>query len=381
MTRLVAFTLAAFFFAPRLLPAQDKQFFYVGTYTGKVSKGIYLFEMNKDTGKLTSLGLAAETKDPSFLAIHPTKPYLYAVSEVGDFKGAKSGGVAAFRIDPKDKKLTLLNMQPSGGDGPCHLSIDNAGKSVFVANYGGGSVESIPVKEDGSLGEPSSFHQHKGKSVNPGNQQGPHAHSINLDAANRFAIVADLGTDKINVYKIDPVKGALTPNNPPATDVKPGSGPRHFAFHPNGKNAFVINEIALTITSFKYDADKGVLTEIETLSTLPKGMEPKKGFSTAEVVVHPSGKWVLGSNRGQNSIVVYAFDVEKAKLTQIGNFGDTVKTPRNFVIDPTGNYVLVGNQSGNNITVFRLNQQSGELTRVGEPAECPAPVCLRFSTW
>jgi 6-phosphogluconolactonase len=361
---------------PQWLQAQDK--FYVGTYTGKNSKGIYLFEMNRDTGKLTDLGLAAEITSPSFLALHSSKPYVYAVSEVGNFQGKKSGAVAAFRIE-KDNKLTELNKQPSGGDGPCHLSIDKAGKSVFVANYGGGSVESIPVKDDGSLGEPSSFHQHVGKSINPGNQQGPHAHSINLDAANRFAIVADLGIDKMKVYKVDPVKGSLTPNQPEATDLKPGSGPRHFAFHPNGKNAFVINEIALSVTSFKYDADKGILTEIETVSTLPKGEQRQKGYSTAEVVVHPNGKWVMGSNRGQNSIVVYAFDEGKAKLTQVGNYGDTVKTPRNFVIDPSGNFVLVGNQSGNNITVFRLNQQTGELTRVGDPVACPSPVCLRFA--
>jgi 6-phosphogluconolactonase len=378
MRRLVCLGLTALLLGPHVVQAQDKQTLYVGTYTGKVSKGIYLFEMNKDTGKLTDLGLAAETTSPSFLTLHPTKPFLYAVSEVSTFQGKKSGAVAAFRIE-KDKKLTELNKQPSGGEGPCHISIDKAGKNVFVANYGGGSVEMIPVKDDGSLAEPSSFVQHVGKSVNKGRQMEPHAHSINLDAANKFAFVADLGTDLINVYKVDAASGKLTANDPPAVKVAPGAGPRHFAFHPNGKNAFVINELSLTLTSFQYDAGKGTLTEIETLSTLPKD-SPKKG-STAEVVVHPSGKWVFGSNRGHNTIAVFAFDQGKAKLTHVGNYGETVNTPRNFVVDPTGNFVLVGNQGGNSITVFRLNQQSGELTRVGDPTPCPTPVCLRFSQW
>ncbi len=376
MVRLIALVLAVLFLGPQIVRAQDKQFFYVGTYTGKVSKGIYLFEMNKDTGKLTDLGLVAETPNPTFLALHPTKPFLYAVSEIGDFQGKKTGAVAAFKIDPKEKALTLVNKQPSGGTGPCHVSMDKTGKNVFVANYGGGSVAMIPVKDDGSLAEPSSVKQHVGKSINPGNQQGPHAHSINLDPANKFALAADLGTDTIYVYRIDAGKGTLTANDPEGAKLKPGSGPRHFSFHPNGKHIFAINEINLTLTSFNYDADKGVLTEIETLSTLPKGTA-KKG-STAEVVVHPSGKWVLGSNRGHDSIAVFAFDEAKAKLTHVGNYGDTVKEPRNFVIDPTGNFVLVGNQNGHSITVFRLNQKTGELTRVGEPTPCPSPVCLRF---
>ena len=376
LCRLLLLGLAVMFLGPQIVNAQDKQFFYVGTYTGKASKGIYLFEMNKETGKLTNLGVVAETPNPTFLALHPTLPFLYAVSEIDNFEGKKSGAVAAFKIDPKDKSLTLVNKQPSGGGGPCHVSMDKAGNYVFVANYGGGSVAMIPVKADGSLAAPSSFKQHVGKSINPGNQQGPHAHSINLDPANKFALAADLGTDTIYVYRIDPTKGTLTANTPEGAKLTPGSGPRHFSFHPNGKHLFAINEINLTLTSFNYDADKGVLTEIETLPTLPKGAA-KKG-STAEVVVHPNGKWVFGSNRGHDSIAVFAFDEAKAKLTHVGNFGDTVKEPRNFVIDPTGNFVLVGNQNGHSITVFRLNQTTGELTRVGDPTPCPSPVCLRF---
>lgn len=375
LRRFLLATLAVLF-GQGLAMAQEKQLLYVGTYTGKTSKGIYLFEMDKNTGKLTDLGLVAETPNPTFLAIHPNKKFLYAVSEIGNFNGKPVGAVAAFAIDPKDKSLKLLNKQSSGGSGPCHVSIDKAGKNVFVANYGGGSVEMIPVKDDGSLAEPTSFIQHVGSSANKGRQQEPHAHSINLDSAGKFAFAADLGTDMVYVYKVDPANGTLTKHDPAGAKLAPGSGPRHFAFHPNGKNAFVINELLLTLTSFAYDPEKGTLTEIETLSTLPKD-SPKKG-STAEVVVHPNGKWVFGSNRGHDSIAVYAFDEAKAKLTHVANYGDTVKEPRNFVIDPTGNFVLVGNQRGDSITVFRLNQQTGELTRVGEPMPCPTPVCLRF---
>ena len=181
------------------------------------------------------------------------------------------------------------------------------------------------------------------------------------------------------VYKFDPAAGTLTANDPVGTKMPPGSGPRHFAFHPDGKHAFNINEIAMTLASYKWDADKGTLTPIETLSTLPpRNLPGSKKFSTAEVIVHPSGKWVLGSNRTQDSIAVFAFDAAKEKLTHVGNYGDTVKEPRNFVLDPTGDFVLVGNQNGNSITVFRFNQQTGEMTRVGDPTPCPAPVCLRF---
>jgi 6-phosphogluconolactonase len=346
---------------------------YVGTYTGGKmnSKGIYLFEMDPATGQLTNKGVAAETPNPSFLAIHPLQPLMYAVSE-----GGKQGAVAAFKIDDADGKLTYLNKDSSGGSGPCHLTTDKAGKHVFVANYGSGSVACLPIADGGKLGAPTSVIQHKGSSINPGNQQGPHAHSINLDPANKFAVAADLGTDYLYIYRFDPKAGTLTPNDPIGAKMTPGSGPRHFAFHPDGKHAFVINEIALTLTSFRYDADKGVLTEIETQPTVMK--KEKFRGSTAEVVVHPNGKWVLGSNRTYDNIVVFKYDPATEKLTKVGNYGDTVKEPRNFVIDPTGKFVLVGNQNGHTITVFRLNQDTGELTRVGEPTPCPSPVCLRF---
>ena len=231
-------------------------------------------------------------------------------------------------VDDASGKLTVLNRQSSGGSGPCYVAIDKAGKHVFTANYGSGSVECIPIAADGKLATPTSVIQHKGSSINPGNQQGPHAHSINLDPSNKFAIAADLGTDTLYVFKLDPAAGTLTPNDPIGLKQPEGYGPRHFAFHPDGKHAFVINEIAMTIASYKWDGDKGTLTPIEIVSTLPPNLPGSKKFSTAEVIVHPSGKWVLGSNRTQDSIAVFAFDAAKEKLTHVGNYGDTVKVPR-----------------------------------------------------
>ena len=214
-------------------PAGGKPRLYVGTYTGPKSKGIYLFDFDPATGKLVDAGLAGEAPNPSFLVFHPKLPILYAVSEIDNFNGKKSGAVAAFSVDDASGKLTLLNRESSGGQGPCYVAIDKAGKHVFTANYGSGSVECIPIAADGKLATPTSVIQDKGSSVNPGNQQGPHAHSINLDPSNKFAIAADLGTDYLYVHKFDPAAGTLTPNDPIGTKLPPGSGPRHFAFHPD----------------------------------------------------------------------------------------------------------------------------------------------------
>jgi 6-phosphogluconolactonase len=359
--------------------ADDKVWVYVGTYTsGGQSKGIYLMELDTKTGVLTNKGVAAETKDPSFVAIHPSKKYLYAVGEVGEFQGKKTGAVTAFAIDGQTGKLTPLNAQSSGGTGPCHVVVDKEGRCVLVANYGGGSVASLPIQADGKLGEPGSVIQHRGTSVNKSRQEAPHAHSINVDPANHFAFAADLGLDKVLVYKLDPTKATLTPNDPPAALVAPGSGPRHFAFHPSGKYAYVINEMLCTLTAFSYDPEKGTLKEIQTITTLPH--EVKQGYSTAEVVAHPSGKFLYGSNRGHHSIAVFKVDEATGKLTAAGHQGQGIKTPRNFNIDPTGNFLLAANQDGDSIAVFKIDQQTGALTPVGEPVAVPKPVCVRFLT-
>jgi 6-phosphogluconolactonase len=355
-----------------------KQRVYFGTYTGKSSKGIYRSELDLATGKLSLPTLAAEVASPSFLAIAPNQKFLYAVGELNDVNGKKGGAVNAFAIDAATGDLKLLNQQSSVGPGPCHIVVDRTGKNALVANYGGGSAAVLPIQADGKLGEASSFVQHKGSSINPGNQAGPHAHSINVDAANRFVCVADLGIDKVMVYRLDPDKGTITANDPPAGHVEPGSGPRHFAFHPNGKNAYVINEIKLTVTAFQYDADKGVLTPQQTITTLPEGVTDRKGMSTAEVQVHPSGKFLYGSNRGHNSIAIFSIDSATGKLTAAGHQGQGIKTPRNFGIDPTGNYLLVANQSGDSVIVFRINQSTGQLEPTGSTVEVGAPVCVKF---
>jgi 6-phosphogluconolactonase len=350
---------------------------YIGTYTGAKSKGIYLSQLDLKTGKLSEPELAGEVDNPSFLAIHPSRRYLYAVGEVSNFGGQKAGAVSAFSIDAKTGQLTLLNQQSSGGTGPCHLVVDRQGKNVLAANYGGGSVCVLPIDGHGRLGSTTAFIQHEGSGANPQRQAQPHAHSINLDAANHFAVAADLGLDKVLVYRFDAEKGTLAPNDPPFTAVAPGAGPRHFAFHPSGHYAYVINEIHLTVTAFTYDAEHGVLKEIQTLSTLPAGTETK-GLSTAEVQVHPSGKFLYGSNRGHDTIAIFGIDQHTGKLTAVGHKPTGGKTPRNFALDPTGTFLLAENQSSGTIVVFRIDQKTGELEATGHSIEVPSPVCVRM---
>lgn len=354
-----------------------KQRVYVGTYTGNGSKGIYQTTLDLKTGKLTPVELAAEVTSPSFLAVHPGQQYLYAVMEISDFEGKKVGGVGAFAIDAATGKLKLLNQQSSGGPGPCHIVVDKSGKFALVANYGGGSAGSLPIKSDGSLEPMASFVQHTGSGADKSRQSAPHAHSINVSNDNKFAFVADLGLDKVLVYKLDNKTGKLAPNDPPAGDVEPAAGPRHFAFHPSGKFAYVINEMKCSVTAFAYDAEHGVLKAIQTVTTLPNGFDGKN-YSTAEVQVHPSGKFLYGSNRGQNSIAEFSIDAETGKLTPIGHQGENVKTPRNFGVDPTGQYVIVANQSGNSLVVFAVDQATGKLKPTGNSVEVSSPVCVKF---
>ncbi|MBU4212698.1 MAG: lactonase family protein [Verrucomicrobia bacterium] len=359
--------------------ASDSCAVYFGTYTssGK-SKGIYTCRLDTSTGILSTPELAAETANPSFLAIHPDRRHLYAVGESGVFGGEKTGAVSAFSIDQVMGKLTLLNRQSTGGLGPCHVNVDLTGKCVLVANYSSGSCASLPVRDDGALGEIVSFIQHEGSSVNPDRQAGPHAHSINLSPDNRFAFVADLGLDKLLVYKLDPSSAALMPNDPPFAKVPPGSGPRHMAFHPDGRFAYVINEMLCTVTVFSYEAGQGALKEIQTVSTLPKGESVQPGYSTAEVLVHPRGKFLYGSNRGHDTIAVFAIDQANGRLSLIQNESTQGKLPRNFGIDPTGAWLLAVNQDTGNGVVFSVNPKTGKLKPTGQIVEVGAPVCVKF---
>jgi 6-phosphogluconolactonase len=346
---------------------------YFGTYTsyGNASKGIYRSVFDTDTGDLSAPVLAAEAKNPSFLEIHPNGKYLYAVSESGD-----AGTVSAYAIDPDTKNLKLLNTRPSGGSGPCHVNIDHKGKNVLVTNYNSGSVSVIPIKSDGSLAEPTCFVQHEGSSVNPQRQKGPHAHSVNISPDDRFAFVADLGLDKIMIYRLDVEKGTITPNNPAFVKVKPGSGPRHFTFGIDGKYAYVINEMGGTIIAFAYDPASGVLTEIQTVSTLPADFHGSNGC--AEVCLHPNGRFLYGSNRGHDSIAVYRIDPVKGTLKFVERERAGIKTPRNFNIDPTGKFCLVANQDSDSVVVLRIEQKTGALEPTGNKISIGKPVCIRF---
>jgi 6-phosphogluconolactonase len=364
--------------ANRSAPAGGKSWVYIGTYTGPKSKGIYVARLDRATGKLTEPELAGETVSPSFLAIHSNHRFLYAANETESLAGKKGGGVAAFAIDAETGKLTLLNQQSSGGQGPCHLAVDKTGKFVLVANYGSGSIEALPIQPDGRLGEPTAFIQHQGTSANPQRQDGPHAHFITTDAANRFALTCDLGLDKVLVYRFDATKGSLIANDPPSGSVKPGSGPRHLAFHPQGKFAYVINEMACTLTAFAYDGGKGELKELQTVSTLPPPQSVRPGYSTAEIEVHPTGKFVYGSNRGHDSIVVFAIDQKTGRLTYVQHQSTAGKTPRNFGIDPSGSFLLAANQGSDNVVVFRIDPKTGQLSPTGNVVAAPTPVCIAF---
>jgi len=367
--------LAALFSSPTSLTGNDRMWVFVGTYTQGDSEGIYVLQLDLETGKLTKKSVVA-SENPSFVAIHPSGEFLYAVNEVSKFNGKSAGAVSSLAFDASSGKLTPLNQQSSGGPGPCHLVVDKTGSCVVTANYGGGSVVSHRIRKDGRLSKPVSFIQHEGSSVNPQRQKGPHGHSINIDHSGRFAVAADLGLDKLLVYRINTRKGALEPHSPASTSVAPGAGPRHFAFYPNGKNACVINELLRTVTVFDWDSKAGTLNEIQTLSTLPQDAKPTG--STAEIQVHPSGRFVYGSNRGHDSIVVYAVDSKTGKLTWVENEPTQGRTPRNFGIDPTGTFLLAANQSTNNIVVFRIDQNTGELNATGNAINIPTPVCVKM---
>jgi 6-phosphogluconolactonase len=353
-----------------------KLWVYVGTSENERGRGIYRFPFDPTTGEAGPVELAAEAARPTFLAIHPNRQFLYAVNAIGEFQGQRTGAVSAFALDVKNGEVRLLNQQPSGGTGPCHLVVDSGGKNVLVANYGGGSVACLPIDAEGRLQPPSSRIQHAGSSVNPGRQEGPHAHSINLDAANRYAFAADLGLDKVLVYHFDREQGSLTAHDPPSVSVAPGSGPRHFAFHPSGRFAYVINELDSTTTAFSYDAAAGALSEIQTITTLPVDFTGEN--YPAEVLVHPSGRFLYGSNRGHDSIAIYTIDGQTGRLTPGGHQSSGGKGPRNFNTDPSGAWMIVGNQSSHNVLVMRIDTERGTLTPTGQEFEVPSPICFKM---
>ena len=352
----------------------SRQFVYIGTMVTGGEPGIYRFAFDTATGTLEPLGTVSGIGRPSFLALSPDGEYLYAAGELGEGK-QKTGGAAAYRIDDESGELTLLNTRDTGGGGACYVAVDATGRCVMAANYGGGSVASFPVDADGSLGERASFIQHEGSSVTP-RQKGPHAHSINPDPTNRFAIAADLGLDKLLVYRLDSAAATLTPHAPPAADITAGSGPRHLTFHPDGRHAYAINELASTVTVLAWDAEAGTLSPTQTVTTLPDNFDGEN--TTAEVAISPDGRFLYGSNRGDDSLAVFAIDPDDGTLTPAGHTPTGGQQPRHFRIDPTGAFLIAANQKSNSLVVFRIDRETGNLTRVGDGVTVPTPVCVKF---
>jgi 6-phosphogluconolactonase len=348
---------------------------YIGTYTTGRSEGIYVCLLDLASGQLRQVDVAKGVANPSFLTVDPKRRFLYAVNEVKEFEGKAAGAVSAFSIDDRTGALKLINQQSSGGPGPCHLSLDGTGKFLLVANYDAGSVEVLPIRE-GALGAPTDFVQHRGSSVNPNRQVGPHAHCVVTDKSNRRVFVSDLGLDKIMIYAFDSRTGKLTSNEKPWAQTKPGAGPRHFAFHNNGRWAYVINELDSTMSAFAYDRASGELRETQTISTLPASFSGKS--YCAELQVALSGKFLYGSNRGHDSIVVFSIDQTTGRLSVVDHTSTQGKVPRNFAIDPAGRWLLAANQNSDNVVSFAMDPRSGKLSPTRHSIEIPAPVCVSF---
>ena len=358
--------------------------FFVGTYTEQIlfgtgqvlegkGEGIYAFTLDHETGKVQPLNVTRGVRNPSYLAFDAKREFLYAVNEFKEFEGTASGAVSAFSLNSDSGELTFLNMQPSHGTDPCHLTVDRTGRYVLVANFASGSVSVYPVQTDGSLGEASDVVQHEGSSIDPVRQRGPHAHAVTLDNQGRFVYVPDLGLDQVIIYELDTEQGRLKPAG--AVDVEPGAGPRQVVMHPKGGYAYLINELDSTMTAYAYDEKSGSLSELQTLPTLPEGFD---GVSTcAEVQISPSGDYLYGSNRGHNSVVVYAIN-QDGTLTLKGHEGTGGEVPRNFVINPKGDYLLSANQDTGNLVVFRIDEDAGMPVATGESLEVPTPVCVKF---
>lgn len=361
---------------------------YVGTYsepilfgTGQVvqgqGKGIHAFRLDAERGVLEPAGITEGVRNASYLAFDPARKFLYCVNEFKEYEGKASGAVSAFRIDPETGALTHLNTRASHGTDPCHLMVDRTGRCVLVANFASGSVCVLPIAADGSLNEASCVIQHEGSSVDPKRQKGPHAHAVEIDASNRYVFVPDLGCDKVMIYALDADRGVLIPNpNQPSVAVKPGAGPRQLAMHPNGRFAYLINELNSTMSAYAYEKGPGTLSVLQTLSTLPEGFTGDS--SCAEVQVAPSGRFLYGSNRGHDSIVICALDPENGTMTLVGHENTRGHIPRNFTLSPKGDFLAAANQDSDNVVLFRVDPAGGTLTATGSMVEAGTPICVKF---
>ncbi|MFP4342488.1 MAG: lactonase family protein [Cyclobacteriaceae bacterium] len=353
----------------------SKEIIYLGTYSERGSEGIYVMNLDRGSGTLTPLQTVPHKNSPTFLEVHPSGRYLYAVYREGMDEDDKNGTVTAFEIDQQSGKLSLLNEQSSLGAGPCHISLAPDGKFAFVSNYAGGSLAVYPVNADGSLGKAADFVQHKGKGAHEQRQTAPHMHSVIPSENGRFIYASDLGIDKIMIYEVNPQSGRLSAAATPYVASQAGAGPRHFALHPHQDYAFSIEELSSTITSYKVDKAAGALSPLQSVSALPEQVKLENN-TTADIHVSPDGKFVYGSNRGHDSIVIYAFDPESGKMTYVGHEASGGGHPRNFCIDQKGEFIFVANRDDDNVVSFRRNKASGRLTRLDE-VRVPAAVCVR----
>ena len=350
---------------------------YFGTATTGDNRGIYASEFNSETGVLSPASRVAETSNPVFVAIHPNHKWLYSLGEVPGADGKPVGILQGYVINPANGGLTLINRRLTGGVNPCHLTIDSTGRFVLTTNYNGGFVAVYSLDAEGNLCERTALIQHSGQ-LGPvaDRQNAPHAHSVNLDPTNRFAIVCDLGLDKVFVYHFDSSNGTLAPNTPPSVSVAPGAGPRHFAFHPNGKFAYVVNEVNSTMTAFSWDRENGILKEIQTVPLIPA--DYKQLDTSAEVVIHKSGKFLYASNRGYDSLRVFSIDQKTGLLTFVQDMREALKHPRNFLIDPSGKWLVCANRDANTATTYAIDPKTGALVYTGRSIDVPMAICVRF---
>jgi len=338
---------------------EEKIRVYFGSGTTSEQEGIFTSVLDLDTGQLSEATLAAEAMRPGFIVLHPDGNHLYSIGKPAGYEGPRSGSVCAFKIDPATGALEFMNMQASQGTGPCYLTIDPSGRNILVAHYRGGSCAALPLAKDGSVKPVSSFHQHTGSSVVPRRQTASHPHAIVLDATGRYAFVPDLGLDQILVYKFDATTGVLTPNDPPFVAVKPGSGPRHFAFHPSGKFAYASLELTSEATAFRYDSEHGTLVENQTLSSLPNSFSGKN--TNAGICTTPDGRFLYVSNRGHNSIAQFTIDPDSGKLSPIGYASTQALVPHAINMDPSGSALIATDKNSGDVSVFKVDRETGQL--------------------
>lgn len=354
----------------------NKEYIYVGTYNEEGKPGIFVYEFDRNKGSMSLIQEVGGMGSPSYLEIHPSGEYLYSVNRSSVTPDKKWGSVSSYKIDQKKGTLTHFNDQPSQGSESCHISIDSNGRLVFVSNYSTGNLSVFPVLKDGSLDECSDVEQHTGNSINQQRQKGPHVHQSIVSPNDNFLYVSDLGIDLVKTYSIDYNKNSVT--GIPESDglVDKGSGPRHSTVHKNQKFAYVINELASTVTAFKIEAGNGRLIPIQTISTVPE--DYKEVNYCADIHIDPTGKFLYGSNRGHNSLAIFKIDKDTGKLVSTGYQSTFGEWPRNFLIDPKGEFVFAANQNSNNIVLFRRNSESGELSKIEKEIKVPKPVCLKI---